>query len=396
MLRLTKMRHHSIASFIRVTVITALFCLSFSSIATPINTSLKNQQFEGLIREPLSLQVTLDNGKPAVLDAFVTRPVSQTKLPVVVITNGTVGTAEFDRWDMNPNRESSTALAFARHGYAAVTVLREGYGYSSGGAEYSGGSCKQPLHKLAGEKDARDMLAALEAIRRQPWASPDKAVLAGMSAGGFAVLATSAANPPGVQAIINFDGGRGSIDGKSLCDKTGLINAFATYGLTARIPSLWLYSSNDQSFTPEMGKAFYDAYRNGGGNAEFIEMPAFEKNGHVFMDTAPEDFWWKTVAGFLAQQHLPVEEVVTLPVTHLTPPADLNNLAGKKAFKKYEAARLYEKAFATNKDGAWGTAYWARTGHEAADIAVKNCEKFQHKKAVSCTVYAINDEVVAK
>ena len=390
------MRHHSIASLIRVTVITALFCLSFSSIATPINASLKNQQFEGLIREPLSLQVTLDNGKPAVLDAFVTRPVSQTKLPVVVITNGTVGTAEFDRWDMNPNRESSTALAFARHGYAAVTVLREGYGYSSGGAEYSGGSCQQPLHKLAGEKDTRDMLAALEAIRRQPWASPDKAVLAGMSAGGFAVLATSAANPPGVQAIINFDGGRGSIDGKSLCDKAGLINAFAAYGLTARIPSLWLYSSNDQSFTPEMGKAFYDAYRNGGGKAEFIEMPAFEKNGHVFMDTAPESFWWKTVAGFLAQQHLPVEEVVTLPATHLTPPADLNNPAGKKAFKKYEAARLYEKAFATNKDGAWGTAYWARTGHEAADIAVKNCEKFQHKKAVSCTVYAINDEVVTK
>ncbi|KGA23566.1 dienelactone hydrolase [Pectobacterium brasiliense] len=390
------MRHHSIASLIRVTVITALFCLSFSSIATPINASLKNQQFEGLIREPLSLQVTLDNGKPAVLDAFVTRPVSQTKLPVVVITNGTVGTAEFDRWDMNPNRESSTALAFARHGYATVTVLREGYGYSSGGAEYSGGSCQQPLHKLAGEKDTRDMLAALEAIRRQPWASPDKAILAGMSAGGFAVLATSAANPPGVKAIINFDGGRGSIDGKSLCDKAGLINAFAAYGLTARIPSLWLYSSNDQSFTPEMGKAFYDAYRNGGGKAEFIEMPAFEKNGHVFMDTAPESFWWKTVAGFLAQQYLPVEEVVTLPVTHLTPPADLNNSTGKKAFKKYEAARLYEKAFATNKNGAWGTAYWARTGHEAADIAVKNCEKFQHKKAVSCTVYAINDEVVTK
>ncbi|MEI7340722.1 CocE/NonD family hydrolase [Pectobacterium brasiliense] len=390
------MRHHSITSLIRVTVITALFCLSFSSIATPMNASLKNQQFEGLIREPLSLQVTLDNGKPAVLDAFVTRPVSQTKLPVVVITNGTVGTAEFDRWDMNPNRESSTALAFARHGYAAVTVLREGYGYSSGGAEYSGGSCQQPLHKLAGEKDTQDMLAALEAIRRQPWASPDKAILAGMSAGGFAVLATSAANPPGVQAIINFDGGRGSIDGKSLCDKAGLINAFTAYGLTTRIPSLWLYSSNDQSFPPEMGKAFYDAYRNGGGKAEFIEMHAFEKNGHVFMDTAPESFWWKTVAGFLAQQHLPVEEVVTLPATHLTPPADLNNLAGKKAFKKYEAARLYEKAFATNKNGAWGTAYWARTGHEAADIAVKNCEKFQHKKAVSCTVYAINDEVVTK
>ncbi|MEI7408563.1 dienelactone hydrolase family protein [Pectobacterium aroidearum] len=390
------MRHHSVASLIRVTVITALFCLTFSSIAALPDVSLKHQQFEGLIREPLSLQVTLNNGEPALLDAFVTRPVSQTKLPVVVITNGTVGTAEFDRWEMNPNRESSTALAFARHGYAAVTVLREGYGYSSGGAEYSGGSCKQPLHKLAGEKDTRDILAALEVIRRQPWASPDKVVLAGMSAGGFAVLATSAVNPPGVQAIINFDGGRGSIDGKSLCDRAGLINAFTTYGLTARIPSLWLYSSNDQSFTPEMGRAFSEAYRSGGGKAEFIEMPAFGKNGHVFMDTAPEDFWWKTVAGFLAQQHLPVDEVVSLPTVHLTSPANLNNLAGKKAFRKYEAARLYEKAFATGKDGSWGTAYWARTGHEAADTAVRNCEKFQPKGTANCTIYAINDVVVTQ
>ncbi|UUE46496.1 dienelactone hydrolase family protein [Pectobacterium aroidearum] len=390
------MRHHSVADLIRVTVITALFCFTFSSIADLPDVSLKHQQFEGLIREPLSLQVTLNNGEPALLDAFVTRPVSQTKLPVVVITNGTVGTAEFDRWEMNPNRESSTALAFARHGYAAVTVLREGYGYSSGGAEYSGGSCKQPLHKLAGEKDTRDILAALEVIRRQPWASPDKVVLAGMSAGGFAVLATSAVNPPGVQAIINFDGGRGSIDGKSLCDRAGLINAFTTYGLTARIPSLWLYSSNDQSFTPEMGRAFSEAYRSGGGKAEFIEMPAFGKNGHVFMDTAQEDFWWKTVAGFLAQQHLPVDEVVSLPTVHLTSPANLNNLAGKKAFRKYEAARLYEKAFATGKDGSWGTAYWARTGHEAADTAVRNCEKFQPKGAANCTVYAINDVVVTQ
>ncbi|WP_225182318.1 dienelactone hydrolase family protein [Pectobacterium aroidearum] len=390
------MRHHSVADLIRVTVITALFCLTFSSIAALPDVSLKHQQFEGLIREPLSLQVTLNNGEPALLDAFVTRPVSQTKLPVVVITNGTVGTAEFDRWEINPNRESSTALAFARHGYAAVTVLREGYGYSSGGAEYSGGSCKQPLHKLAGEKDTRDILAALEVIRLQPWASPDKAVLAGMSAGGFAVLATSAVNPPGVQAIINFDGGRGSIDGKSLCDRAGLINAFTTYGLTARIPSLWLYSSNDQSFTPEMGRAFSEAYRSGGGKAEFIEMPAFGKNGHVFMDTAQEDFWWKTVAGFLAQQHLPVDEVVSLPTVHLTSPANLNNLAGKKAFRKYEAARLYEKAFATGKDGSWGTAYWARTGHEAADTAVRNCEKFQPKGAANCTVYAINDVVVTQ
>ncbi|MEI7367000.1 hypothetical protein WCT94_05080 [Pectobacterium sp. 1950-15] len=60
------------------------------------------------------------------------------------------------------------------------------------------------------------------------------------------------------------------------------------------------------------------------------------------------------------------------------------------------AARLYEKAFATGKDGAWGTAYWARTGHEAAETTVKSGETFQRKGAANCTVYTINDEVVAK
>lgn len=369
--------------------------ISFPGHTESLTDTAEHQQIDGLIREPLTLSVTLSNGQPAVLDAFVTRPVGNKPLPVVLITNGTTGTAEFDRWTLNPNRYASTAIAFARHGYAAVVVLRQGYGQSSGAAEYTGHSCMQPFHLQAGEQDVQNMVAALGAVRRNSWASVDNAMLVGMSAGGFAVIATGATNPPGVKAIINFDGGRGAIDGKSLCDKTGLMKAYAQYGKTATIPSLWLYAQNDKSFSPEMGKAMFDAYQQGKKNAQFVVMPPYGKDGHVFMDSAPESFWWQTVAAFLEQHHQPLQEIAALPVVHLVDPPALN-VAGKKAFADYQTTQRYEKAFASDPQGDWGAAYWARNSDEAAATALKICSSQQRSGAPTCTLFAINNHYASK
>ncbi|WP_394547289.1 dienelactone hydrolase family protein [Pantoea ananatis] len=378
--------------FQRNIMILCMLVISLPSISSPLS---PYQQFDGLIRSPLTLEVTLSNGQFAELDAFVTRPSGTGSAPLVLMTNGTEGSRAFDRGIMNPNRMSGTALAFARHGYAAVVVLREGYGHSSGNAEYAGGSCEQPRHQLAGQRDRMDQLAALAVLQRQPWASRENAILAGMSSGGFAVLATSAANPPGVSAVINFDGGRGANKDKSLCDGPGLLTAFERYGATARLPSLWLYSANDQDFSPDMGRTFYNAYRRQGDSAEFREMPPFGKNGHVFMESAPEAFWWQTVSAFLKTHHLPYKEVVSLPDTPLPVPAALNK-AGADAFKSYTSSRLYEKAFAISPEGAWGSAYWARTGDDAASIALEHCNTFNRGNKGSCRLYAIGDAVVLR
>ncbi|WP_309228099.1 hypothetical protein [Kosakonia sp. S42] len=80
------------------------FTISLMGHTESLTDKAEYQQISGLIREPLTLSVTLNNGQPAILDAFVTRPVSKKPLPVVLITNGTTGTAEFDRWILNPNR----------------------------------------------------------------------------------------------------------------------------------------------------------------------------------------------------------------------------------------------------------------------------------------------------
>ncbi|WP_027711436.1 alpha/beta hydrolase family protein [Dickeya chrysanthemi] len=353
------------------------------------------QQLAGLIREPLSLQVMLADGQPATLDAFVTRPIATGRLPIVLITNGSAFSQEYDRMTAAPNEFSSAAIAFARHGYAAVAVLRQGYGQSSGPAEYDGSSCNEPRHMRAGAIDKNNIMAALEAIRRQPWASENKAILAGMSSGGFAVIATGAVNPTGVQAIINFDGGRGAIDGKSFCDKAGLIKAFELYGQTASIPTLWLYTQNDNAFPPAIAREMLDAYQRSGGNATFVLMPAFRNNGHTFMEEAPEGFWWTQVAEFLGQRHLPFKEIVALPETHLPYPAHLN-VAGREGFNHYEASQRYEKAFATDPNGNWGTVYGVRTAQEAAKLALEYCRKEQRPGTTTgCAVYAINNHVVA-
>ncbi|MGY5957014.1 CocE/NonD family hydrolase [Kosakonia sp. BK9b] len=373
----------------------ALLFISFGGRAGVVADPPAHQQIPGLIREPLWLAVTLDNGQPALLDAFVTRPESAKPLPVALITNGTAGTAEFDRWEINPNRYAATAIAFARHGYAAVVVLRQGYGHSSGAAEYTGGSCAQPRHQQAAEQDTRNIVAALDAVRHQPWAAPDNALLAGMSSGGFAVIAAGAVNPPGVKAVINFDGGRGAIDGKSLCDKAGLLKTFTAFGKTTQLPTLWLYASNDHSFTPEMGKAMYARWQQAGGRGEFVTMPAFGNDGHVFMDSAPENFWWNRVAQFLQAQHLPYLEVAGLPDPQLEVPAALN-AAGKKAFRAYESTQRYEKAFAVDQQGDWGAAYWARTSQEAASTALNLCAQQQPQSVAACRLYAVNNHRVSQ
>ena len=371
------------------------FTISLKGHTESLTDKAEYQQISGLIREPLTLSVALNNGQPAILDAFVTRPVSKKPLPIVLITNGTTGTAEFDRWILNPNRYSSTAIAFARHGYAAVVVLRQGYGQSSGSAEYTGHSCIEPFHILAGEQDVQNMVAALDAVRRYSWASVDNAMLVGMSAGGFAVIATGATNPSGVKAVINFDGGRGAIDGKSLCDKTGLMKSYAQYGKTAELPSLWLYAENDKSFPPDTGREMFNAYQQSKSLAQFVVMPPYGKDGHVFMDSAPESFWWNTVATFLKLNHQPFQEIIKLPVVNLIAPTALNT-AGKKAFSEYEKTQRYEKAFATDSDGDWGAAYWARNSEEAAATALSFCRNEQRKGAPECTLYAINNNYASE
>ena len=89
-------------------------------------------------------------------------------------------------------------------------------------------------------------------------------------------MAVAAKNVPGIVAAINFAGGAGGNPVTRPRDPWRpdlLEKAFATYGRTAKVPSLWLYSENDQFFGAKYPRRWFNAYHKGQADAVFVALP---------------------------------------------------------------------------------------------------------------------------
>ena len=103
--------------------------------------------------------------------------------------------------------------------------------------------------------------------------------------------------------MINFSGGRG---GRSYgranqnCSPEQLVETAGDFGRTTRVPTLWLYSSNDSYFGPDIARRMAEAYRAAGGRIDFHLLPAFDPDGH-FLAELPEAaaVWQPLVDAFL-------------------------------------------------------------------------------------------------
>ena len=118
---------------------------------------------------------------------------------------------------------------------------------------------------------------------------PDKAIVVGQSAGGWAAIALSSQNLPAVRAIIIFAAGRGGrVGGKpnNNCAPDRLVAATGEFGRTARVPMLWIYIENDTFFGPALSKRMHEAYTGAGGNAEYHLLPPFGNDGHFLITFA--------------------------------------------------------------------------------------------------------------
>jgi len=132
---------------------------------------------------------------------------------------------------------------------------------------------------------------------------PNNVVVVGQSAGGWAAIALSSLNPKPVRAIIAFAAGRGGrVDGKpnNNCAPDKLVEATREFGRTSRVPMLWIYSSNDTYFGPELAKQMHEAFTAAGGNAEYQLLPPFGGDGHFLIDSADGvPLWAPLVSEFL-------------------------------------------------------------------------------------------------
>ncbi len=241
-----------------------------------------------------------DSGKTLYLETTVYRPQGAGPFPLVIINHGSPREARVRR-DKARIRFFEQSRWFVYQGYAVVIPMRRGYGGSDGKWAESYGTCNNPNYVRGGLSTAADIGAVIRYFKQQSFVDRNRLLLVGHSAGGFGSIAFASRNPAGVIGVVNFAGGRGSIDTNTVCTEQRLIEAMGHFGQTARIPSIWLYAENDLKMFPKLAHRMFDAYREGGAPADFFETRSFRHDGHTtFSDWDGSGIWIPLVSNFMA------------------------------------------------------------------------------------------------
>lgn len=356
--------------------------------------ALSGANAQSLTREELRIPMAAAGTEG--LEALLVRPSGPGRYPLMLINHGSPRAASV-RPDMEATTYTPIANEFARRGFAALIVMRRGYGSSGGGWAESYGGCANANYTKAGKAAAADLTAAIAHISTRPDIDKSRITSIGVSAGGFATVALTADPPPGLVAGINFAGGRGSRDADDVCEEDELVSAVRTFGRTSRVPMLWVYAQNDKFFGPALARKMRDAFKDGGGNVEFIAAPAFGSDGHTLFSPNSISAWTPYVDRFLAKLNTqpaapssapasasPASRDAASPKTASVPPSHLN-ARGKRAFESYLAAKN-NKAFAAAPDGSFG---W-RTGRDTVEEAKQQALELCEENADDCEIVSIN------
>jgi dienelactone hydrolase len=350
-----------------------------------VATTMQPAAANGFHRE--DLRIPMAAADLAGLEAMLVRPSGGGRYPLALISHGTPRD-QAARATMSPYGMYRQAIEFARRGFAALVVMRRGYGVSGGRYAESSGPCADRDYLRTARASAEDLAAAIRAMQNRTDVSTNGMIAVGGSAGGFASIALAAAAPPGLAAVISFAGGRGSRADDDVCDEAALVRSFAALGRTSRIPMLWIYAENDKFFGPDLAHRMYAAFTAAGGRAQYIDAAAFGNDGHTLFSSGIA-LWTPMVDRFLREQNLATGEIAAAPLpATVSPPSRLSE-RGRSAFEAYLAASPH-KAFAVSPTGGFGYRGGQRSAAAAQDAALAGCAK----SAADCAVYAVDEELV--
>ena len=225
---------------------------------------------------------------------YIYKPIGLGPFPLIVLSHGSPRRSE-DRSSFDRNTFRDQAIYFVRHGAVVAVPIRRGYGDNSNFVEFYQMDCSHPNYYDAGREGAKDITSALNSLASDHDIDLGRVVLVGHSAGGFASVAAGATQK--VLGVISFAGGRGSnAPGKVTCEQQ-LISAVNIFGKTSPEKELWLYSKNDQFFSPDIANELHTAFNNGGGHAKLVIVPPYSNDGHLYFYKT--DLWSKQVSDFL-------------------------------------------------------------------------------------------------
>ena len=246
--------------------------------------------------------------------AYVVRPVGKGPFPLVVMNHG-VSLNQRERGFFPLVEFRDAAMWFAKRGYMVVAPIGSGYGAAALEDPERGlyplffskvGNCDNPNFRDAGRAVALIDKWIIEYMIDQKLIVPDNVVVVGQSAGGWAAIALSSENLPGVRAIVAFAAGRGGRVGdkpNNNCAPDKLVAATGEFGRTARTPMLWIYIENDTFFGPELSRRMHEAYTGAGGNAEYHLLPAFGSDGHFLVGSPDGLPMWTPLVGAFLDKH---------------------------------------------------------------------------------------------
>ena len=117
------------------------------------------------------------------------------------------------------------------------------------------------------------------------------------------MLALASRLPAGLVGVVNFSGGRGgnSLNERYNCFEDGFVSAFAEFGKTARVPALWLYSTADHFFWPDLVKDAFNAYAKGGApvRLHWFGPLLYAEDGHRLYRGEGQFLWSPRISDFL-------------------------------------------------------------------------------------------------
>lgn len=239
------------------------------------------------------------------MQSVLYRPSGSGPFKLAVINHGSEEDAGVRARTPLPDYPALTAYLVGL-GYAVLLPLRPGHGATGGPYIESQGTCEFPDYYKAGMETAASIASAVAYMRNEPFIKSSGLVIIGNSAGGWGVIAYDSMAPAAVAGIVDLAGGRGGHDleqpGRN-CAPDRLVAAAGSFGRTARLPSLWLYASNDTYFDAALSRRMYDAFTAAGGAGEYHLLPPVSgADGHALALAPSGPALWKPyLADFLSR-----------------------------------------------------------------------------------------------
>ena len=265
----------------------------------------KDDTIDARLREEVHRLEIPGTGASIVMTSY--RPPGDGPFPWVVLSHGTAPDPSANA-RIGRSRNLPVAREWVKRGYALLVPVRRGYG-DSGGTHLadSYGTCDKPDFRRAGEAASKDLHATIHWARGQRDLDGRRWLLAGQSAGGFASIYTASKNPAGLQVVLAFSSGRGGNPDtrpREPCASDHLATLYRDIAPKVRVPVLFFYAENDEYIGPRVQKLWFDAFRDGGGRAEYVMVPPFpERRGHgVFPAQKGIPIWTAAVASFYKSQ----------------------------------------------------------------------------------------------